>query len=120
GLLVGSTGSGKSTALRFVTLDLLDTDPLLTDTAATWGARLPVWISFPFWTALIARHPEGVSLPDCVHRWLTVYGHEVLWPLVAQALADDRLLLIVDGLDEWASEEAARTAAHSLQVYIQA
>ena len=30
------------------------------------------------------------------------YGQQDLWPLVEQALADDRLLLIVDGLDEWA------------------
>src|SRR6266542_232264 len=120
GLLVGGTGSGKSAALRFVTLDLLDADPLLMDVAAHWGDRLPVWVSFPSWTSLIAREPEGVSVPDCVRRWLTVYGHEVLWPLVAQALSDDRLLLIVDGLDEWASEDAARTAAHLLQVYVQA
>ena len=37
-----------------------------------------------------------------------------------KALADDRLLLIVDGLDEWTTETAARTAAHLLQVYVQA
>jgi hypothetical protein len=119
-LLVGGTGSGKSAALRFVTLDLLDDDPELADLAAHWGCRIPVWVSFPYWTSLIAREPEGVSLPDCARRWLAAYGQADLWPLVEKALADGRLLLIVDGLDEWTTEDAARTAAHLLQVYAQA
>lgn len=119
-LLVGGRGSGKSAALRFVTLDLLDENPQLADVTGHWGGRLPVWVSFPYWTSLIAREPEGVSLPDCVRRWLGAYGQAELWPLVEQALADDRLLLIVDGLDEWITENAARTAAHLLQVYVQA
>lgn len=119
-LLVGGTGSGKSAALRFVTLDLLDENPQLADLAAHWGGRIPVWVSFPYWTSLIAGEPEGVSLPDCARRWLAAYGQATLWPLVEKALADDRLLLIVDGLDEWTTESAARTAAHLLQVYVQA
>lgn len=119
-LLVGGTGSGKSAALRFVTLDLLDEDPQVADLAAHWGGRIPVWVSFPYWTSLIAREPEGVSLPDCARRWLAAYGQADLWPLVEKALADDRLLLIVDGLDEWTTENAARIAAHLLQVYVQA
>jgi len=118
-LLVGGTGSGKSTALRFVTLDLVDENPQLADVARHWGGRLPVWVSFPYWTSLIAREP-GVSLRDCVRRWLGQYGQQELWPVVEQALGDDRLLLIIDGLDEWASEDAARTAAHLLQVFVQA
>ena len=119
-LLVGGTGSGKSAALRFVTLDLLDENPQLTDLAPHWGGRIPVWVSFPYWTALIAREPEGVSLPECARRWLGAYGQAGLWTLVERALADDRLLLIVDGLDEWATEDAARTATHLLQVFVQA
>ena len=95
-------------------------DPQLADVTAPLGGRLPVWVSFPYWTTLIAREPEGVSLPDCVRRWLGAYGQAELWPLVEKALADDRLLLIVDGLDEWTTENAARTAAHLLQVYVQA
>ena len=119
-LLVGRTGSGKSAALRFVTLDLLDEDPQLADLAAHWGGRIPLWVSFPYWTSLVSDAAEGVSLPDCARRWLAAYGQADLWPLVEKALADDRLLLIVDGLDEWATENAARTAAHLLQVYVQA
>jgi hypothetical protein len=119
-LLVGGTGSGKSAALRFVTLDLLDENPQLADLTAHWGGRIPVWVSFPYWTSLLVREPDGVSLPACVRRWLAAYGHADLWPLVEKALDDDRLLLIVDGLDEWTTGDAARTAAHLLQVYVQA
>ena len=75
-LLFGGTGSGKSATLRFVTLDLLDEDPQLADLAAHWGGRIPVWVSFPYWTSLVAREPEGVSLPECARRWLGAYGQE--------------------------------------------
>ena len=97
-LLVGGTGTGKSTALRFVALDILGETPQLTELAQHWGYRLPVWVSFPYWTSLLAQERD-VSLTECVRRWLSYYGHPDLWPLVDEALSDERLLLIVDGLD---------------------
>ena len=40
-----------------------------------------------------------------------------LWPLFEQALDDERLLLLVDGLDEYRSEDSARGALTQLQVF---
>ncbi|MCC5790980.1 MAG: NACHT domain-containing protein [Opitutales bacterium] len=118
-VLAGEPGAGKSTALRFLALDLLSASPTLRSVAAVWGDHLPVWVPFPLWTRRIAeRGTTAVSLIELLQEWFTSYSNNHLWPLVERALADDRLLLLVDGLDEWRDEPAARVALQLLQVFI--
>jgi hypothetical protein len=61
---------------------------------------------------------NGCSLGECLRQWLSLWGQDSLWPTVKQALTDSRLLLLVDGLDEWTSLEAGRIAADMLQVFV--
>ena len=118
-VLAGEPGAGKSTVLRFLALDILAASPTLTSVAAAWGDHLPVWVPFPLWTRRIAeRGATPVSLVELLREWFTSYSNEHLWPLVERALADDRLLLLVDGLDEWRDEGAARVALQLLHVFI--
>ena len=42
---------------------------------------------------------------------------EELWPLVDTAIEDQRLLLFVDGIDEWTTEEAGRAGCQMLQAF---
>jgi hypothetical protein len=116
-VIVAEAGAGKSTVLRFVALDLLSDAPRFTQLAARWGDRLPVWLPFGFWTRAVANG-VGMSLGGCLHHWLEQQGQAALWPLVQRALADRRLLLLVDGLDEWTTEDAARIARDLLQVFV--
>lgn len=117
-LIVGGPGSGKSTLLHYLALDLLSESPRLVDTNARWASKLPVWIPFAYWTGLIAKGDgKVVSLMECVHEWLKSYQQEVVFPIVSAALEDNRLLLLVDGLDEWASEHAGAVAAQLLHVF---
>jgi predicted NACHT family NTPase len=78
---------------------------------------LPVWISFPFWTAKIEESPNVLSILDIVQAWLHLWSEDRLWPLFEAALNDERLLLMVDGLDEYRSEDSARNALAQLQVF---
>jgi hypothetical protein len=48
------------------------------------------------------------------------WNESQLWPLVDGAIKDKRLLLLVDGLDEWVNEESGRNACHMLQVFVEA
>ena len=82
-----------------------------------WGTRLPVWVPFPAWTEKILDGQE-CSLPDLLRRHLRSWAEERLWPLVEAALDDERLLLVVDGLDEWVDESSAKRAADKLQVFL--
>jgi DNA replication protein DnaC len=117
-IVLGGPGSGKSTLLRFLTIDLLQESPQLSLLAEKWGTFLPVWMPFALWTKMIHDSPT-CSLSEMLQKWLKSWGEERLWPLVEQALEDERLLLLVDGLDEWTNEESARIALDRLQVFVE-
>ena len=55
--------------------------------------------------------------PDIIQAWLHLWSEDRLWPLFEKALNDERLLLMVDGLDEYRSEDSARNALAQLQVF---
>ena len=118
-VVLGGPGLGKSTLLRFIALDLLSNRPRLAGVSRSHGCYLPVWISFPYWTAAIARTgASDISLSEVVRNWLTSWNESGLWPLFESALKDKRLLLLVDGLDEYSSEASAHVAVQLLQVFV--
>ncbi|MDJ0346967.1 NACHT domain-containing protein [Streptomyces sp. H10-C2] len=117
-LLVGGPGSGKSTFLRFALLDLLSEQPVLPGWTARFGDRLPVWLPFHFFTRRRAYDDDRASVSSTLKAWLEHNDGAYLWDLVAKALQDERLLLIVDGLDEWETEEAARSASTALEAFL--
>jgi hypothetical protein len=119
-VILGGPGTGKSTLLRFLIIDLLKESPTLSLLAPKWGQHLPVWVPFALWTKIISASPSSdASLKSFLHSWLKNWDEEGLWPLVERALEDRRLLLLVDGLDEWTNEQAAVIALQRLQVFIE-
>jgi hypothetical protein len=115
-VITGGPGSGKSTLLRYITLEILAENPP-DNKIAPWVGLLPVWIPFAFWTKQLSERRE-CGLSECIRRWLSLWGQDGLWPLVEGALNDSRLLLLVDGLDEWTSIGAGNAAASMLQVFL--
>jgi energy-coupling factor transporter ATP-binding protein EcfA2 len=117
-IVTGGPGSGKSTLLRFIAMDLLSESPRLLPLAKKWGQFLPVWIPFPLWTKLISEPATATcSLSEALRMWLRSWDEDTLWPLISQALDDERLLLLVDGLDEWTNGDAGRIAIDRIQVF---
>ena len=117
-IVLGEPGIGKSTLLRCVLLDLLSDHPRYESCAMQWGHHLPVWVPFAMWTRLVDES-EACSLADVLTAWL----HKVSAPsdlirLVCDALDDSRLMLFVDGLDEWNNETAARTTLALLEQFV--
>jgi hypothetical protein len=80
---------------------------------------LPLWIPFSFWTNLNTKRESPIAFSECLATWFKQFDQGKVWSLVEAAIEDDRLLLLVDALDEWTDEAAARTTSHLLQTYIQ-
>ncbi len=116
-VILGGPGAGKSTLLRFVVLDLLSSAPRWERLAQRWGCYFPVWIPFGFWVKHTAEKQPN-SLEATMRAWLSSWTEDRLWPLVQKALADNRLLLIVDGLDEWTDHSSAQVTLNLLQVFV--
>lgn len=116
-IVLGLAGSGKSTLLRFTALDMLSASPKLVDWRKRMPDYLPVWVSFAFWTKLIAADKDKCSLIDAIEAWFRRQDEPDLIALVRKAYDDKRLLLLVDGIDEWENETAANTAFGLLQSF---
>ena len=113
-VVLGGPGTGESALLRFLVSDLFASEPVLQRLAEEWGDLLPVWLPFAFWSKLISER-GSCGIQDALQEWLRTWEEQELWPLVAQAIRDKRLLLVIDGIDEWSSEAAARVALQLLQ-----
>lgn len=119
-ILLGDAGSGKSTLLRVIALDLLRDQALFPELATRWGRRLPVYVPFARWTAQTAHAGGIVGVKEIVRRSLDQLLTGALADLIDQAIEDGRVLLLIDGLDEWSNEQAARTTLNALVTTVEA
>ena len=93
-LIVGGPGSGKSSLLKYLTLQLLKGKMDIYD------GYLPVWMPFSY----MARNCDS-DIKSIVRDWLQ---ESKLWEknshYLEYAFEQQRILLIVDGIDEWGDE----------------
>ena len=117
-VIVGDPGTGKSTLLRYLVLDLLSDEPMWRAVAERWGQCLPVWLPFHFFTQrVVGQTGAPASVGEALKAWLDQHDAGQIWPLVQTALDDQRLLLVVDGLDEWVNDEAGQYAVAALETF---
>jgi len=118
-LLLGGAGFGKSAALRVAIHSLLSGGGRFPTLAKSWGQRLPLLLPFGFLTNHFAEN-ETPTVESALKAWLMVLGaRDDALTLLEEMLKDERLLLLVDGLDEWQNREAAVTALTALTNYVQ-
>ena len=114
--LVGEAGSGKSAFLRFLTLDLLSEEPRLGRAAQAWGDYLPVLIPFSRWARMVSDTSGGVAADEVIRSFLAEFSvSEESISLVGRLFSDSRLLVLVDGVDEWPEEASARAVFDQIE-----
>nr|WP_304610488.1 NACHT domain-containing protein [Polymorphobacter megasporae] len=100
-------------------LDLLHGQSIFPGIADRWGRLLPLHLSFARWSREVAAHGADVGLKSIVRRSLQPFLTADLIDLLDRAIDERRILLLVDGLDEWSNEQAARTALSILVTTVQ-
>lgn len=118
-LLLGAPGSGKSTALRSLALDLVRAPELFPSVHDRLGARIPLLIPFALWSRLAAKKQREVGLPEVIRETFRAsVPQSELEDSFLEALSDERLVLLVDGLDEYGDEQAARTTLATIETFV--
>ena len=116
-LLIGAPGSGKSSFLMFATTDLLSDNPQSVVLQRAHAGALPLWLPFAF----LCRHLEestSNSVVTAIRAWITYQGREEVWSIIEPALHDDRVVLLVDGVDEWNDLTKADQALGLLESFV--
>lgn len=106
-IIIGDPGAGKSTLLRYITLDILNANPSLENISHKYGKTLPVWLPFAFITKHLSQN-DSLSISEILNLWFNGFGKNYLFDLAKDALEDERLFLIIDGIDEWSSFSSAQ------------
>lgn len=118
-LVFGSPGSGKSTILRCLALDLVQTPKLFPNVLERIGQRLPLLIPFALWTRLAAKQEREVGIAEVIRETFGAFvPADELQDTFIEALSDKRLLLLIDGVDEYSDEQAARTTLATIESFV--
>ena len=118
-LLSGAPGSGKSTVLRCLALDLVRTPELFPAVHNRLGARIPLLIPFALWSRLAAKEQREVGLAEVIQETFRAFvPQSELENSFIEALSDERLVLLIDGLDEYGDQQAARTTLATIETFV--
>ena len=118
-LLSGAPGSGKSTVLRCLALDLVRIPELFPAVNDRLGACIPFVIPFALWSRLAAKEQREVGLAEVIREAFGAFVPErELEDSFIEALADERLVLLIDGLDEYSDAQAARTTLATIETFV--
>ena len=119
-LILGGAGAGKSTVLRCLALELIEGARVFEKTATRYVGAFPLLVPFSFWVRRTIAEGRPVGLDEIL---TACFGHlagsNADRHRIADILQDDRVLLLIDGIDEFANEAAARTTLMTLESFLQ-
>ncbi|HXP74499.1 MAG TPA: NACHT domain-containing protein [Stellaceae bacterium] len=119
-VVLGDAGCGKSTLLRVIALDLLHGHTHFPELAARWGQHTPIYIPFARWSSQVAHDGSQIGIKEILRRSLEQLLTHSIVDLLDRAIDDGRVLLLIDGLDEWGNEQAARSTLSALVTTVEA
>lgn len=118
-VILGEPGSGKTTLLKYLALSLALGRIEQTGLADSDGDWLPLLVPISEFAAACRADPP-LTLQAYLPRYFARQGLPDLQPLIAPALAHNRALLLLDGLDEVATIGQRREMAARVTAFVQA
>ena len=116
-VVLGEPGYGKSTLLRYLALSILQPETTPPDVLnPTYFSCLPVWISFARLTDAVRG--SHISVEDFFRDWLHQHSFDDVYPLFLRAVQGKQVLLLLDGLDEAATESSGREALDRVVTFL--
>jgi energy-coupling factor transporter ATP-binding protein EcfA2 len=119
-VVLGEAGCGKSTLLRVIAMDLLNHQTYFPELVTRWGQRTPIYIPFARWSSLVAREGSQMGVKEILRLSLEQNLTSSIVDLLDRSIDDGRVLLLIDGLDEWGLEQAARSTLSTLVTTVEA
>ena len=119
-LIVGAPGTGKSTVLRCLALDLISSPELFPGVQERLGTCIPLLVPFAIWTRLASKEQREVGLVEVVRETFRAFVPvgELNDSFLESLCNDKRLVLLIDGLDEYVDVQAARTTLATIETFV--
>jgi hypothetical protein len=117
-LVLGDAGTGKSTLLRFLALDILSDGPELAVTRDRYKDLIPVWLPFALWVRMSANQQAPVTIEAAVAEFLRAQGGAELAEHMRRAVSGKRVVLLVDGIDEATDPNMAQMLLAILTAFV--
>lgn len=118
-VITADAGVGKTTLLRFLALDVLSEAPDIEAVRNNYAGYIPVWVPFALWARMAEGKDHPPPLEDVVHAFIAAQNDAQLANDVRQALASQKILLLVDGLDEARGNTAPDTVLAGLTTFVE-
>jgi hypothetical protein len=91
-LIIGEAGSGKSSLLRFVALDILADQPTLEAVRSCFPKAIPVWLSFGLWVRMSVERGAPVPIEDTVSEFFHSQGEAGLADEIRRAVCGQAIV----------------------------
>jgi hypothetical protein len=116
-IITADAGAGKTTLLRFLALEILSDQSDVAAIHDRYAGFVPVWVPFALWTRMAEEKSSPPPLEDVVHAFIAAQSDVALADEMKRVLSSQKIVLLVDGIDEARNEAASDSVLAGLTAF---
>lgn len=118
-IITADAGAGKTTLLRFLALEILSDQSNVAAIRDRYAGYVPVWVPFALWTRMAEEKSSPPPLEDVVHAFIAAQSDVALADEMKRVLSGQKIVLLVDGIDESRNEAASDSVLAGLTAFVE-